>query len=141
MAAHEEDGGGLKSGSSFKAPRGPSDVDRSSKELHELFWSWRRSGVELKRSELRRDEKSDAIRTTFRSNSTPFVAGPGRGEGCRSSGLVVSSSPTRKVVGTGLHGEATVMKREYRVGGERKRERKARKKKINFKENFVQKKI
>ena len=129
MAAHEEDGGGLKSGSSFKAPRGPSDVDRSSKELHELFWSWRRSGVELKRSELRRDEKSDAIRTTFCSSSTPFVAGPGRGEGCRSSGLVVSSSPTRKVAGTGLHDEATVMKREYRVGErENEKERQERKK-------------
>ena len=63
--AHEEDGGGLKSGSSFKAPREPSDVDRSSKELHELIWSWRRSRAELKWSELRRDEKSDAIRATF----------------------------------------------------------------------------
>ena len=56
-----------------------------------------------------------------------FVADPGAGEGCRSSGLVASSSPTRKVVGTGLHDEATVMKREYRVMGERKRERKTRK--------------
>ena len=65
MAAHEEDGGGLKSRSSFKASREPSDVDRSSKELHELIWSWRRSGVELKQSELRRDEKNDAIRATF----------------------------------------------------------------------------
>ena len=63
--AHEEDGGGLKSGSSFKAPREPSDVDRSSKELHELIWSWRRSGVELKRPEQRQDEKNDVIRAVF----------------------------------------------------------------------------
>ena len=94
--------------------------------------------MEFKRSELRWDEKSDAIRATFRSSSTPFVAGPRRGEGCRSSGLVVSSLPTRKVAGTGLHDEATVMKREYRVGErEDEKERQERKKKQIFKENFV----
>ena len=48
-------------------------------------------------------------------------------------GLVASSSPTRKVAGTGLHGEATVMKREYRVRGREKMGKKDKKVKKKLK--------
>ena len=47
--------------------------------------------------------------------------------------MVASSSPTRKVAETGLHGEATVMKREYRVRGREKTGKKDKKVKKNIK--------
>ena len=137
--AHEEDGGGLKSGSSFKGPKEPSDVDRSSKELHELIWSWRRSRAELKRSELRWDEKSDAIRETFSKQLDAVCRWSRERRGLSELGL------GRELFADEEGGRNWTARRSYSdeegvSGGGREKTRKKgkkEKKKQIFKENFV----